>query len=296
MLPDLTSVDRPTGSDTCVYAPQAMDACARIERVFGTLGGVINFVSRPTGEDTRIWVATSTREAEYLPLGQPVSAITGHGRFALPVWVAFHIPGDAIDLLGTGYRLKIEVVNRASQHSLASSVIPRSVEGRRRATTAAARLRELAGLDAGRLADIFGVSRITYQNWVSGSTPQGTRGEHLLEVLALVEEAASHFGSPRATRDWLLMPVSPGGKKPVDYLAAQQYDTFRGFLLQVPTRREIVRPVGVMRRSRRPVSPQQLEDALDQLRPQMWMEDATTTPEAGSVADALPYMVKDNPR
>ncbi len=46
--------------------------------------------------------------------------------------------------------------------------------------------------------------------------------EHLLEVLPLLEEATQRLGSPTATNTWLLTPVSPGGKKPIDLLFARK--------------------------------------------------------------------------
>lgn len=143
----------------------------------------------------------------------------------------------------------------------------------------AERLREISGLKVERLAEIFGVSRTTYYKWLSGSLLDDGHREHLLEVLSLVEEAAQRLGSPGATNTWLLTPVSPGGKKPIDYLTAQQYNTFRGFLLRAQAGREVFRPLAPSRLVYRERSREDIEDARERLRPRAWRyEDDVDTP------------------
>ena len=143
----------------------------------------------------------------------------------------------------------------------------------------AERLREISGLKVERLAEIFGVTRTTYYKWLSGSLLHDVHREHLLEVLSLVEEAAQRLGSPGATNTWLLTPVSPGGKKPIDYLTAQQYNTFRGFLLRAQAGREVFRPLAPSRLVYRERSREDIEDARERLRPRAWRyEDDVDTP------------------
>jgi hypothetical protein len=90
---------------------------------------------------------------------------------------------------------------------------------------AAERLRDLTGLAAERLGAIFGVSRVMYQRWISGSvTPHSAHREHLLTVLTLVQEAARRLGSSRQVGDWLLQPVASNGPRPMDLLARRDYD------------------------------------------------------------------------
>ena len=144
------------------------------------------------------------------------------------------------------------------------------------ARTPAARLREISALDAGRLAMIFGVSRATYQHWISGSTPRGPRRDHLLRVLSLVEEVAEHFGSGDRSATWLLAPVSPEGRTPVEFLRHRQYATFRGFLLRVPIEHRLMRRPAGPRRSRQ-LSPAEFEDALERTSPRAWREDFLNT-------------------
>lgn len=108
-------------------------------------------------------------------------------------------------------------------------------------------LRRISGLDAARLAQIFGVSRTTYQQWVAGTTPRGTRYDDLLRVLSLHREAAEHLGGTAPLTVWLRTPVSPGGPTPADLLRQRRYPAFRGFLLRRPVEERLMR--------RRPLAP-----------------------------------------
>lgn len=117
---------------------------------------------------------------------------------------------------------------------------------------AATRLRMLTGLDAARLAELFGISRVAYQGWIGGVQPAFTRQEHLMQVLAFAEEANERFGSASAVRQWLIAPVSPGGPVPLELLRQRRYDTVRGLLLRVRRGNELVKPV--RRQSRKVVS------------------------------------------
>jgi len=141
------------------------------------------------------------------------------------------------------------------------------------ASVQAERLREISGLTIERLAEIFDVSRTTYYKWISGSPLHEVHREHLLEVLPLIEEAVKRLGNPSSTSTWLLTPVSPGGKKPIDYLAAREYTIFRGFLLRVRTGRETFRPLTPSNRTYKERSPEEVKDALERLRPRVWRDD-----------------------
>lgn len=141
------------------------------------------------------------------------------------------------------------------------------------AATPAARLRELTRLDATRLGDIFDVSRVTYQQWVRNGTPHGGNGERLLEVLALVEDAAQRLGSPTAVREWLLTPTSAGGKKPLELLTERRDHAFRGHLLRIESRKQRARPLPPSGRAWRPLSQEAFEDALERLRPRIRREE-----------------------
>jgi transcriptional regulator with XRE-family HTH domain len=141
------------------------------------------------------------------------------------------------------------------------------------ASAQAKRLRKISSLKIERLAEIFGVSRTTYYKWIAGSTLHDEHREQLLEVLPLVEEALQRLGGPNATSDWLLTPVSPGGKKPIDYLAEREYSIFRGFLLRVRTGQEVFQPIAASKRVHIERSREEVEDALEQLRPRAWRDE-----------------------
>lgn len=61
------------------------------------------------------------------------------------------------------------------------------------------------------------------------------------EAAALIKEAGKHFGNSEALNTWLLTPVSPTGKRPIDYLLAGELALFRSFLLRVRAGQEAFR-------------------------------------------------------
>ena len=97
--------------------------------------------------------------------------------------------------------------------------------------------------------------------------------EHLLEVLPLIEEATQRLVGPVATKTWLLTPLSPGGKTPLDYLVARQYTIFRGFLLRVHTGQEAFRPLKPSNRICRERPIEEIKAALERLNSPICMED-----------------------
>ncbi len=100
--------------------------------------------------------------------------------------------------------------------------------------------------------------------------------EQLHEIQPLLEEALQHLGNPVALKTWLLTPVTSGGKKPVEYLLAQDYMIFRGFLLHIRTGQEMFqppKPLGLvyLKRPR-----EEVEHELERLRPGAWRYDDDT--------------------
>lgn len=135
------------------------------------------------------------------------------------------------------------------------------------------RLRELSGLTVEQLAEMFHISRPTFYEWLRGSSLTNKHREQLLEVLPLVEEASQRFGSPTATSTWLLTPVSPAGKKPIDYLSERQYTIFHGFLLRQPTGQQLFRPLIPSERVYQERSREDVEDVRERLRPRVQHDD-----------------------
>lgn len=97
--------------------------------------------------------------------------------------------------------------------------------------------------------------------------------EHLLEVVPLVEEAVRRLGTPDAVGAWLLTPVSPNGKMPIEYLATRQYAIFRGFLLRCRTAQERLRPLPPTKHPHLMRSREEVEDVRERLRPRMWRDE-----------------------
>ncbi len=97
----------------------------------------------------------------------------------------------------------------------------------------------------------------------------------LNEALSLMEEVVQHLGGSSATNTWLLTPVSPDGKKPIDYLVEGEYATFRGFLLRTQTSlgnmfHPLTTPSSRVHWER---SLEEREAMREQLRPKAWRED-----------------------
>jgi len=226
-----------------------------------------------TGEDVR---ARSGNQPDipgdllpYVMLARTTGAELTDCRNMLVVMVS----DIASDALLTGYRTAFHSMDIVrTQFSTVHAHRTASLDVH---TTArqAERLREVSGLTMERLAEIFSVSRMTYHKWLRGYLLNDAHREHLLEVLPLVEEAAKRLGSPQSVSNWLLTPVSPGGKKPVDYLQEKRYAMFRGFLLRARTGKEKFHPLPLSNRVHRERPPEEIEDALEQLRPRAWINE-----------------------
>lgn len=254
-------------------------------------GSGFSFTLLETEADPVAWPDAAPELVEYLPVRDLASGMTGYGALISPVMCAFFGADAAWVQPLTSWRTQIfctghdrlatqvslaqpsaELLTPRSDQETNAVIVPRGVASGI-APAAAERLREKSGLDAARLGGVFGVSRVAYQKWIAGVAPQGTRREHLLEVLALIEEAERRLGDPRAVGDWLLTPVSARGRRPLDMLLDREYETFRGYLLHVRTGRERARPLAPSNRVRRRLSREEFDDALARLRPRAWSGD-----------------------
>lgn len=82
---------------------------------------------------------------------------------------------------------------------------------------AAREVRDLSGLSAERLGEIFPVERESYQRWVSGSTtPSPANLERLLALKHFLRELANRVADPNS---WLLEPLAAGTPSPTPYEA-----------------------------------------------------------------------------
>ncbi len=244
------------------------------------LAGSINvhnpaFSHMRTGENTRFASQEQTEISSSLLLYHFLSMTTGCELPGIDIVVVVETISEHMT---TDFLITFECKDWMQARSNVKSREQRWSSDTNSASLQAERLREISGLTIERLAEIFDVSRTTSHKWISGSPPHDAHREHLLEVLPLMEEAAQRLGSPNATNTWLLTPVSPGGKKPVDYLAAREYTLFRGFLLRIRTGQEMFRPLTSSSRIYKERSPEEIKAALERLRPRTWRDDEDTVP------------------
>lgn len=245
-----------------------------IDPLLGRTVNVLNptFSRTRTGEHPRIQPDVQPEIPRSELFYQLLSAITGAELHDTDVVFVL----DAVfDQVVTGYRKTFKFKISLQPKTYSSRSVQESLPDTNSVSAQAERLRAVSGLRTSHLAKIFPVSRTTYQNWLTGAkAPHQTHRELLLEVLPLMEEAVQRLGSPSAVSNWLLTPVSPGGKKPIDYLKAQQFSAFRGFLLQVRTGREVFLPFTKTGRAHLERSKEDIEAGLERLRPRAWKEEA----------------------
>jgi hypothetical protein len=98
--------------------------------------------------------------------------------------------------------------------------------------SAAEELRAISGLQLGKLAEFFGVSRTTYYKWMEGATPRDARFQQLVDVLAHAKDAQRKLPPSIELSVWLRTPISPGGRSPLDLLRERRFSTFRGLLVR----------------------------------------------------------------
>jgi len=81
-------------------------------------------------------------------------------------------------------------------------------------------IRSLTGLSVDRLAQMFGVSRVTYHNWISNQPVAVENEVRLRAVLGLLQEIADAPSvHARGIGNWLLDPVAAGTPAPLNMIA-----------------------------------------------------------------------------
>lgn len=98
--------------------------------------------------------------------------------------------------------------------------------------TAAEELRALSRLTPQQLAQVFGVSRTTFYNWMEGATPREETFTHLMEALNHIKDAKKKLDGIVDLSTWLRTPISGGGKSPLQYIKDQQFSVFRGLVVR----------------------------------------------------------------
>ncbi len=245
-----------------------------IDHLLGRTVNVLNptFSRTRTGEHPRIQSDVQPKIPRSELFYQLLSAITGAELHDTDIALVLDVVFDQV-VADYQKAFGFKATKHAESHSrrLDQETLPDTNS----VSAQAERLRAISGLVTARLAEIFPVSRTTYQNWLTGAkAPHQMHRQLLLEVLPLMEEATQRLGSPGAVSDWLLTPVSSGGRKPIDYLKAQQFSAFRGFLLQVRTGREVFLPFTKTSRAHLERSKEDIEAGLERLRPMAFKEEA----------------------
>lgn len=98
--------------------------------------------------------------------------------------------------------------------------------------TAAEELRTVSRLTPQQLAQVFGVSRTTFYNWMEGATPREEAFTHLMEALNHIKDAKKKLDGIIDLATWLRTPIAAGGKPPLQYIKEQQFSVFRGLVVR----------------------------------------------------------------
>lgn len=213
----------------------------------------------PTGEDTRPETVAPVRNLfSRIELQEDP---TGYGWFRAPLLYVYTGGANTAELDETDtLDERPEILSSAESPPTA---LPRTPEG-----DAAARIRELTALPVEKLAEIFGVSRVAYHNWLKGTRPRGEHRDHLLFTLQLMEEAGRILGTPRNVGAWLIAPSSQSGRVPIELLKNGQYDLCRAVLTHSPASRRSL-PI----RTKRRLSGADLRAAMERYSPRPSAED-----------------------
>jgi transcriptional regulator with XRE-family HTH domain len=225
----------------------------------------------PTGEDT--WADTAAPVRSLFSRIELSEDSTGYGWLTAPVLRAFCLSAQASQLDET------DTVGEQAQ-VLVSSAPAAAFRIRTPEGDAAARLRELSGLQIGKLADIFGVARPTYYNWLNGVRPRGEHRDHLLFALQLMEEAGRVLGEPRDVGAWLLSPSPASGRIPIELLKNRQFDLCRALLTRGSATRK-----ALPARTKHRLTGQDLRDAMERYSPRPSLEDLGVSDERGEDVD-----------
>jgi transcriptional regulator with XRE-family HTH domain len=220
-----------------------------------------------TGEDTQREPAAPVRNLfSRIELSEDS---TGYGWLTAPLLRAYSLGTRASLLDETDTLQEHPQVLISTAPEVATRV--RTPEG-----DAAARLRELSGLQIGKLADMFGVARPTYYNWLKGVRPRGEHRDHLLFALQLMEEAGRILGEPRNVGAWLIAPSTASGRIPIELLKNKQFDLCRALLTRGSGTRK-----ALPARTKRRLSGQELRDAMERYSPRPSLEDLGLSDEPG---------------
>jgi hypothetical protein len=122
--------------------------------------------------------------------------------------------------------------------ALAASPAPLATDPAPESAAVASEVRDLSGLSAEKLGEIFPIERESYQRWISGkNTPSEGNLERLLALRHYFRAVADRVDSPKA---WLLSPLVEGAMStsPYDLLRSGNLSSAWEALSTLPSRIE----------------------------------------------------------
>jgi hypothetical protein len=228
--------------------------------------GIAEGLALPTGQETML-VANAAPVRSWFPLVDLAAEPTGYGWMLVPVLCAFVSEGDASDIDETDEPSVCLTMVHTETPDAGAEASPQNTPE----AVAAARVRDLSGLEGERLAELLGVSRTAFYDWLRGVKPRGKRRDHLLHVEHIIDEAARRLASAREVAAWLMAPSEVSGRVPFALLKEHQYELARSLLTR--TRRP-----RLPSRARRPLERAELREALDRTTSRPAPEDYEDVP------------------
>lgn len=120
--------------------------------------------------------------------------------------------------------------------TLVADPVPLAADPTPESAAVASEVRDLSGLSAEKLGDIFPIERESYQRWISGkNTPSEGNLERLLALRHYFRAVADRVDTPKA---WLLSPLAEGvmSSSPYDLLRSGNLSSAWDALSTLPSR------------------------------------------------------------
>jgi hypothetical protein len=223
--------------------------------------GTLSFASPWTPVVTYAWDAHALPSAIFTAYQPDVVLISGDSVILCEFKVRSFEPSAWTGLM--------EAAPAAVPASPASDPTPESA-------AIASEVRDLSGLSAEKLGDIFPIERESYQRWISGkNTPSEGNLERLLALRHYFRAVADRVDTPKA---WLLSPLAEGvmSSSPYDLLRAGDLSAAWDAISRLPSRAkrytrrasdgsEVVVIEGSVRGRNAPTGAEELDDYDDWL-------------------------------